>query len=81
MGVLFPDLVNSLPFRKPRRVLAKAIDSGHSPTPPTASDRANKRTFFAHFQCRCGWDAGWRHCTREEERGGIACEVCNGVKA
>lgn len=81
MGALFPDLVRPPAPRKPRRVLAHPVDRGESDTYPSPEERAAKKHFFAHFQCsRCGWDAGWRHCTREEERGGIPCEVCNGAK-
>lgn len=60
------------PPRKARRIMAKLIDAGSSPT-------ADCKT-IAHYQCnKCGWDSGWRDDDRPDSqiRRGIPCEKCN----
>lgn len=65
---LFPD---TKPPRRPRRVMAHAIDTGCGPG----------TTKLGHMVCsKCGWDGDWWQLdTVRELNRGIPCERCNGA--
>ena len=53
--------------RRPRRLLAHAVDAGLMESTPGA-----------RFECsRCGWESGWIPASDTDVRRGVPCPTCN----